>query len=346
MKIGFDVSQAVYGTGVSDYTINLITALQKNLSADQLILFGSALRRYNDLSRLYPKAKLLHFPPASMHLLWNLLHLVNVETFIGRVDVFHSSDWTQPPGRAAKVTTVHDLAPIIYPGEHDSQIVSVHRARLKWVVRECRAVICVSRSTADDFVRLFKYPKSQVHIISEALPARFKITPEKLNIGDYLLALGARQPRKNIPRLISAFHKYKSRYRLPDKLIIVGENSGQTPASDVIYTGYISDRELVNYLASASGFVYPSLYEGFGLPVLAAFYHHIPVSASNCSSLPEVVGNSAVLFDPLSEEGIAESISRSLKNKKALIESGLRQLRKFSWDQAARETLSVYQKLC
>ena len=130
MKIAFDVSQGIYGTGVSDYTVNLTRHLAG------LNLFGYSLRRHSDLRRLFPSAAIFPLPPTGMHYLWNQLHLLSVENLVGKIDIYHSSDWAQAPAKAKKVTTIHDLAPFLYPQEHDPQIVSVQTARLKWVVKE------------------------------------------------------------------------------------------------------------------------------------------------------------------------------------------------------------------
>jgi glycosyltransferase involved in cell wall biosynthesis len=220
MKVAIDISASLYGTGVSDYVVNLVS----HLPSDQLKLFGSSLRGNSTLRQLFPTAHLLPFPPAALHLLWNKLHILPPEAFIGRFDVLHSSDWTQPPTAAKSVTTIHDLTPFLFPEHLDSQIISAHKARLGWVVKECSAVICVSQNTKKDFLRLFSYPENRVHVIPEALPNRFMLSPQASPYSNYLVAIGARQPRKNISRLTETFLAYKSQYSLPDKLVIIGES--------------------------------------------------------------------------------------------------------------------------
>lgn len=346
MRVGIDVSQAVYGTGVGDYTVDLYRALQKLSSGDEFKPVGFSLRRQQDLRRLFPGIRTYPIPPTALHYLWNVAHRVPAETFTGPVDVFHASDWTQPPAKAKKVTTIHDLSPFIYPRETDPQIMAVHTAKMHWVTRECDAVICVSQNTAADTKSLFKIPDSKITVIPEALPTRFLLTPKPVAEKNYLLAIGARQPRKNIPRLISAFRNFKSKYRLPEKLIIVGENPPSVSASGITFTGHISDQELVNFLASAAVFVYPSLYEGFGLPLLVAFHHQVPVACSDTSSLPEVAGSAASLFDPTNEEAMAKAISTAVTKRSQLVAVGQTQLAKFSWDSTARQTLKVYKSLC
>ncbi len=319
MRVGIDISAAIYGTGVSNY----ISELLQHLPQDIVVPFGFSLRRMQD--------HFLPFPPTLMHYLWNKLHIINVETLIGKIDIYHSSDWTQGPSRAKKVTTVHDLSPFLYPAETDPQIVTVHTARMKWVVKECHKIICVSNSTAEDLQRLFPSTVGRAVVIPEALPGKYlSLKPQITKNANYVFAIGARQPRKNIDRLKKACEL------LQQKLIIVGEGSDM---------GYVSDQDLVNYLAGASAFVYPSLYEGFGLPILEAFYYQVPVAASNTSSIPEVAGDAAVLFDPLSEESIAAGIAQAIADRDRLVTAGTKQLAKFSWAKTAQETLKVYQSL-
>lgn len=327
MKIGIDVSQAIYGTGVSDYTISLV----KNLPQNDLILWGGSLRRQHDLKNIFPKCITAPIPPALANILWNQLHVVNIEHLTGAIDVWHSSDWTQPPTQAKKVTTVHDLSPFLYPQELDPQIVAVQTARMKWVVKECDQIICVSNNTAEDLKRLFSVADARIKVIYEAMPTRFALRPNITKNTNYVFAIGARQPRKNMARLKSACSIAGV------KLVSVGEGSE---------LGYVSDQQLVDLLAGASAFAYPSIYEGFGLPILEAFYHHVPVVCSNTASLPEVAGDAAVYFDPLDEEAMAKSITEAIANKDKLVEKGKKQLSKFSWTKAAQETYQVYEKLC
>jgi glycosyltransferase involved in cell wall biosynthesis len=321
MKVGIDISAIVYGTGVSNYTQELVDHLCHLLNND-LIQFGFSLRRH--------KTGFVPLPPTLMHYLWNKLHVVNVETFTGKIDIYHSSDWAQGPSRAKKVTTIHDLSPFLYPAELDPRIVEVHTAKMKWAVKECEAFICVSQSTASDLRRLFNVHPDKIHVIYEALPGKYMSKPQITKYTNYVMAIGARQPRKNIDRLKKACEISGQ------KLIIVGEGSD---------LGYVTDQDYVNLLAGASAFVYPSLYEGFGLPILEAFYHRVPVACSNTSSFPEVAGQAAVYFDPFNIDQMAKTIGEAITNKGKLVEEGTKQLAKFSWDKSAQQTLAIYRSL-
>lgn len=345
MKIGIDISAIVYGTGVSDYTSNLVSELLKN-GPDNYVLFGASLRRSQEITSTFPSARTFPIPPTLLDLMWNKLHMVGVESLIGKIDVFHSSDWTEPPTRAAKVTTIHDLSPFLYPQEVDAKIVEVHTRKMKWAIKECRKFICVSENTAQDLKRLFSVSSEKIVVIPEALPSRFLKTPRLTKNTNYLVAIGARQPRKNIQRLVSAFLTYRNKLNLPQKLIIIGENSQTILDPAVTYTGYVDDQSLVDLLAGADAFVYPSLYEGFGLPILGAFHHKVPVAAASTSSIPEIAGDAAILFDPLDDLAIAQAIKTAITNRSDLVAQGTNRLKAYTWEKAAVATAAVYTSLC
>lgn len=310
MKVGIDTSSIVYGTGVSNYTQELVNHLQPLV----------------DLKTF----KFSRYPLMAMEVLWNRLHILNVETFTGDIDIYHSSDWTQAPSKAKKVTTVHDLTPFLYPQEIDPLIVEVHTRRMKWVEKECDAIICVSKNTENDLIKLYPKFTGKTKVIYEAIPSKFLLQPSKIINEKYIFAIGADKPRKNIARIDRACQK------LGMKLYTAGHTGN---------LGFVSDQDLVNYMASAQAFVYPSLYEGFGLPILEAFYHKVPVACSNSSSMPEVAGDAAVYFDPLSEEEMAKAIIEAIKNKTKLVNLGKKQLAKFSWDKCVQQTLEVYKSI-
>ncbi len=345
MKIGIDISSVVYGTGVSDYTVNLVTQLLKN-SEDMFVLFGASLRRQQEIKNIFNSAHTFFIPPTLLDTVWNKLHLLPVEALIGKVDVFHSSDWTEPPSKAAKVTTIHDLSPFLFPQEMDPKIVEVHARKMAWSIKECQKFICVSQSTANDLQRLFGVSPDKIAITHEAVPSKFVLKPRITKHSNYLLTIGARQKRKNLERLISSYLSYKDKLGLPQKLIVVGESSNIVTHPSITYTGYVDDQSLVDLLAGAEALVYPSLYEGFGLPILGAFLHKVPVAASNTSAIPEVVGEAGVLFDPYDEIDIAKSIKLAIESRSELVKKGQNRLDMFSWEKTAAQTLEVYKSLC
>jgi len=164
MKIGIDISQIVYeGTGVANYTKNLVESLLKIDKKNEYIFFFASLRKKPPK---LPHVRSFKIPPTILEFLWNRLHICPIEWFIGKVDVFFSSDWTQPPTiRAKKVTTIHDLSPWKYPETFHPKIVKVHQRRVKWVKKECDAIICDSQATKKDVIEILRIPEGKLKVI-------------------------------------------------------------------------------------------------------------------------------------------------------------------------------------
>lgn len=349
MKIGIDISQIIYGTGVSEYTKQLVINLYKVDKDDQFITFGGTLRRKNEL-RQYTQ-NILPLSPTLADFVWNKLHILEVERFIGKIDVLHSSDWTQPPTKAFKVTTVHDLAPVKFKEETHKKIVEVHARRLYWVMREVDRVIVPTNAVKDDLMEL-GIRENKIKVIYEGVSDVFAKqneeniaeTKRKLNIRDeYILAVGVGK-RKNTNRIIEAYQKSKKNF----KLVIVGGPSGKVAGypeeRGVIHTGYVSEKDLVALYSGAKALVYPSFYEGFGLPILQAMACECPVVTSNMGAMKEVSGEAAILVDHLDINSIAEGIEKAIGSPKTFAKLGLKRVKDFSWEKCAKETLEVYRQ--
>src|SRR5258706_2250529 len=346
MRIGIDISQIVYGTGVSVYTRELVSNLLKIDTENQYVLFGGSIRRKEEL-RKYTN-KILPLSPTLADLVWNRFHFLNIERFIGNIDVYHSSDWAQAPAKAFKVTTVHDLAPIKFANVTHKKIVETHKRRLYWVLKEVDRIIVPTNFIKDELIELGA-DKEKIRIIYEGASENFKKvsgmqvneTLKKFGIrGDYIMALGIGE-RKNTKRIIEAYQKSKKNYKL---VIVGGHAKTNFDERGVTYTGYVTDTDLVALYSGAKALVYPSLYEGFGLPILQAFACECPVVTSNIGSMKEVADSAAILVDPLDTNSIAEGIDKAVDNPKTLSKLGLKRVKDFSWEKAARETLQVYEE--
>ncbi len=346
MRVAIDISQIIYGTGVSIYTRELVTHLYKIDKEDQFVTFGGSLRRRGDLKKF--TQNILPLSPTIADFFWNRLHILNIERFIGKIDVLHSSDWTQPPTNAFKVTTVHDLAPISFPDETPKRIVEVHKRRLYWILKEVDRIIVPTNAIKHDLIGLGADEK-KIRVVYEAVGDEYrKVSNEKIDevkrkFGireDYVLAVGVGK-RKNTDRLIDACQKTKNNFKL---VIVGGGQKTNFEARGVIRTGYVSNQELVALYSGARALAYPSLYEGFGLPILQAMACECPVATSNTGSMKEVAGDAAILVDPNDTNSIAAGIDKAIDSPKTLGKLGLKRVKDFNWEKCAKETLGVYRE--
>lgn len=354
MKIAIDVSQVIYGTGVSTYTRNMVENLLEIDNRNEYFLFGGSLRRKRELIGFAEsfkrklQSKFFTIPPGISDLIANRLHFPKLENIIGKFDIYHSSDWTQFASNAYKVTTVHDLAPIFLPKFTNRKIVDVHKRRLKWVIEEVNTIIVPSEATKADMIKIGAH-EDKIKVIHEALDPGFSkrsvseidLVKRKYKIyGSYVMGVGV-NPRKNTDRIIEAYAKAKTDEL---KLVLIGHPySGLKQDRGVSYLGHVSSSDLAALYSGAECLIYPSLYEGFGLPILEAFASGCPVVTSNLSSMPEVAGDAAILVDPYDVSSITDGVKKALRGKIGLSNKGLKRIEKFSWKKAATETLSVYE---
>lgn len=351
MRIGIDISPVLYGTGVSVYTKNLLVALLAIDKSNEYIITGGSLRRKDELDDYVGTlkgnlvSKVNYISPEIANIIFNQIHIIPIDIFTGHMDVFHSSDWTQPKSKAFKVTTVHDLFPLRYPKLVHPKIVNTHELRMRWVVSEIDAVIVPSQATKED-VRLMGVNSNKIHVIPEALKPEFKRVPDqrvlqvKKKFGikrEYFLSVGIGE-RKNTTRTIQAWQEYKDDF----ELILVGRNQEELDLGNAKHLDFVSTSDLMALYSGASLFLYPSLYEGFGLPILEAFACRCPVLTSNISSLPEVAGDACVLVNPNSIDDIVHGIKSAIRTSKTLIRKGSVRVGEFSWHKTAKQTLDVY----
>lgn len=376
MKIGIDISQIVYeGTGVAVYTTSLVEALLRLDKENEYVLFGSSLRKKTILKQFIKSLnaknvnkKLFFLPPKILEFLWNGIHVFPVESLIGKVDVYHSSDWLEPPTRSAKrVTTIHDFAVFKYPetfssrGGHD--IVKNQKRKLHFVKRYSDKIIAVSQNTKQDAIDILGISKNKISVVYEAAEPVYSPRGEdditrvknkfKIN-GDYLLCVGTREPRKNLEKVIMAYKELVKAY--PDLVLVIvgkygwGEDNLKFKIENLKMKilGFVEKEDLAVLYSGATAFVYPSLYEGFGLPILEAMACGCPVITSKIGSMKEIAGEAALLVDPENINDIAGAISKVIRGEKVKEElkiKGLGRAGDFSWEKAALETLAIYQSL-
>lgn len=330
-----DISQLAHRGGVAVYTQSLTDQLSQIKDLEMTYFYSSLRQPYKGHLKNVKKYRL---PPTLFEVLFNKMRNLPIERFLGPLDVFHSSDWVQPPSRAKKVTTYHDVIPIKFPNWSHPKIVAVHKRRLQIVEREIDMVIAVSESVKKDLLEVSSIPEEKITVIYEAAGEHFK-SQKKNDIDNfkkkyhlpktYVLAVGGIGERRNLGRVRQAAKDYH--------LIIAGQ--------DVPWLPY---EELPLLYAGARVLLYPSLYEGFGIPIVEAMATGIPVITSNVSSMPEVGGEAAIFVNPHNLEDITQKLKMVMEDeslRKELIKKGFIQSKKFSWKKCAKETVRVYDKL-
>ncbi len=285
-----------------------------------------------------------------------------------RVDLVHSLASTAPAwGRFRRVVTIHDLIYLRFPEAHAGIRDRGMRLLVPLAARRSDRVIAISQATREDLMRLLGVPSEKIDVVAQGRggePARASAALSaaearaRLDLGErpLLLSLSAKRPHKNLAALIGALAQIPADRRpllvlpgyptwhereLRERAVSAGVER------DVRFLGWVSDSEIEGLWAAAAAFVFPSLYEGFGLPVLEAMARGVPVACSSSSSLPEVAGDAALLFDPRDEAQIATAVRRLLEDHalaERLRERGAERAREFTWERSARLTLDSYSR--
>ncbi|MBI2414140.1 MAG: glycosyltransferase family 4 protein [Deltaproteobacteria bacterium] len=286
-----------------------------------------------------------------------------------KVDVFHSPTFHIPfvSGRFKKVVTIHDLVSFRTPQTQPRRFTLYSRFMIRFAVGSADAIIVPSKTVKSELTGLLNVSPEILHVIPEAPRGMFRPVDKaacesvgrKYGLSDkFILTVGSIEPRKNIPSLIRAYSEMRKKGLTSRKLVICGSKGWMNEyervmsligtlgiGDDIIFTGYVPDEDLPAVYTLADLFVYPSLYEGFGLPPLEAMACGCPVIASNCSAIPEIVREAGVLVDPLDIDGISEAMQRVLGDdalKGRLRAAGFARAREFSWERTAKETLKTY----
>jgi glycosyltransferase involved in cell wall biosynthesis len=275
---------------------------------------------------------------------WSRAGWPPAERFLGAFDVLHYSDWMFPPQRAGvRATTVHDLVPVRFPEWVHARTRSMHTAKYR-DLRRCDVVFANSVFTARDVVELEGVPEERVRVAYPGVDARFRPDGERADLGGpYVLSVATLEPRKNLDVLVSAFRILD---RDDVKLALVGAGGwGEQPSLDherIVRLGYVDDDELARLYRGAAVFVYPSRFEGFGIPIVEAMASGVPVVASSHESMDEAAGDVALRADPESPEAFAEAIVRALDSPGDAAERGIAHAAQFTWLETGRAFLAGY----
>lgn len=337
MKIGLDISQTAFVGGVPTYTKMLAEQLAKSDQVKMTYFFSSLRKSYQGKLK---NVKQFKIPPTLFQILFNQMRNVPIEKFIGDVDIFHSSDWIQPPTKAKKVTTYHDVIPLKFPQWSVPKIVNVHKRRLNIVEKEIDKVIAVSKTTKQDLLEISNIPEDKIVVIYEGVSLDFfrKYSDEEISLfkekyklpKKFVLAIGGIGERRNLKKVKEATKGYD--------LIITGEN-----------LPYIPDMEMPLLYSSARVLLYPSLYEGFGLPILESMACGTPVITSNLGAMAEIAGEgNAFLVDPNDVKDIKANLQILMEDDQIYEDirgNGILHASKFSWDNCTQDTIQLYQSL-
>ena len=355
-------------TGVNNYLYNLIKNMIKNGKANEISLIH--YERSDD--PLYSQVNDIIIPEKPL----KLTSAIGIPQAVKNADIdilhvpVHWYNQITPfvfNRKIKKVLTLHDLTPILFPEMHTRETNLTWKSSLKFIKNRTNIIICDSVSTKNDCINLLNIPEKRLKVIPLAADEQYKPLNNKELIHDelkieynidypFILFVGTLEKRKNVPTLLKSFYKLK-KTKLDHKLVIVGGKGWKYTKifdlieelnlqDDVVFTDYVSDEYLVKLYNAADLFVYPSLYEGFGLPPLEAMACGCPVITSNISSLPEVVGDAGMMIDPNDIDGLTSAMLKILTDnelREELSRKSLDRAKMFSWKKTANETWKVYE---
>lgn len=381
LRIGIDISTLLnHGPdiGAGRYIFNLVRNLLKVDKKNTYILTGrytstDYLKIVDNLKKEFAgsRIKLKIFNASSKKPgLWNRFKFSPLELAGFTADILHCPDYLIPPTLNRNIIlTIHDLAFIRYPEFNFEWFIKKYTREVRKNARTAKMIIADSLSTRDDIVEFFKIDPGKIGVIYLAADKIFKKLPEnekdknvlkkyKIN-KKYILSVGTIEPRKDFATLIKAFNLIKQEDADFDyKLVIVGRTGWKSEATyaerenspckeDILFTGKVPDEDLVQIYNQAELFVYPSLFEGFGLPPLEAMSCGLPVIASDTSSLKEVIGDAGILVKAGNEHELGNKVLNVIENKEIkekLKEKSLAQAKKFNWEETAQKTIDLYHK--
>lgn len=383
MRIGIDYTAAAWqGAGIGRYTRELVHAIVAQGPQHRYTLFYAAggldrrspyLAGLHELCRRHPyvRAVGIPLPPRRLTQLWHRLRVpLPIEIFTGPIDVLHAPDFVPPPTHAGRVlVTVHDLSFRVHPECAYPSVRRYLEAAVPRAVRRAHVVLADSRATRDDLVRLLAVPTDKITVVYPGVAARFRpmdaaeLVGARARLGlpnDFLLFVGTLEPRKNLPRLVAAYAQLVATdARFATLPLILGGRRGwmYEPTLAAIAEHGMQERiRLIDFIADddlpivynlSRAFIYPSIYEGFGLPVVEALACGVPVVTCDNSSLPEVAGAAALLVPANDTTALARAIAAAAWDPAVRARArqlGPVQAAAFSWASAAQDVRDLYQR--
>ena len=367
MRIGID-ARKLHDFGIGTYIRNLLKHLAQIDRTTEYIL----LCRPED-TRSLPDLGANFRPVAEPSPSYSLREQLRVPLSLRRerVDLFHAPHYVLPPLTMCRsVVTIHDCIHLMFPQYLPNRLAYAYaRASLWSAAKRSSRILTVSDASKADILRFFHVPPAKIAVIYNAIDERLGTEPDEEEIARvreryqlherFVLYVGNIKPHKNLERLIEAFHRLRRHEFEHLKLLIIGDEISKYPGlrravhrhhlhKYVRFLGFVPLETLAVLYRLAGVFVFPSLYEGFGLPPLEAMASGTPVVTSNVSSLPEVVGDAAILVDPYDPEAIAEGMRRALTDQELradLRARGLARVKQFSWARSVQRVWEIYQEV-
>ena len=368
-------------SGVGVYTLNLIKALDQLQESENFkldIYFQPTFKNWlsgnfsaNELIKTY-SPHCLPIPVTVTNALMKFPNplLAYFSRSLDQPDIVHGTDhFVYPNPKSRNIMTIHDLTFVKYPN-YVPTIVKTYLDRIKNCLKFTDAIITFSENTKRDLVELLEIDPDKIYITYQA--SRYhkdylsnqQIADLKVSVSydfskPYFLFVSTLEPRKNVIGLIQAFNYLKQHYKIEHQLVLIGQTGwkyqpileaiNQSPyRAEIHHLNYLTDDLVALFYTQAEAFIYPSFYEGFGLPVLEAMTLGAPVITSNSSSLPEITGNSALLINPNDSMELADAMLNVVRDRVLrdnLIVKGKDQASKFSWEKTAQATLNVYRSV-
>lgn len=379
MKVSLDLEPCCNNrSGIGIYTYNIAKALTE---IEQIDVYGEIFsflgrnkidKNYSDLNIKLHICRL--FPYGVYRRVWGKIPLKYNTLLNSKNHIYHFFDYIVPPNIEGKViTTIHDMTYVLYPEIVEEKTMSRIKKGIEYSVNRADKIITVSESSKCDIIKYLKVPNDKIEVIYNGVEynrfARDYNEEEKVKVkqkyslpDNYILYMGTLEPRKNIESIVEAFKLFKEQSYLKEKdfkLVIAGKKGWMFESifelvnklnlqENVIFTDYVDEKDKPLIYNMAQLFVFPSIYEGFGIPVLEAMASSVPVITSNVSSLPEVAGDAAILVDPKDTLSIAKNIHDILSDenlKDELINKGHIQAQIFTWEASAEKLYEIYKSM-
>jgi glycosyltransferase involved in cell wall biosynthesis len=338
-------------TGIGNYMLGMLVGLAE--AADgrhELVHFAptgpmNVARLRAALDGIPGRRCLVIVPPPSnvWRKLWSRKQRLPVELLAGKLDVFHFSDWMYPPQRAGlRTTTIHDLLPLHHPEWVDPRTRALHVPKYHHAAQTCDLIFANSRFTADDVATKLGFPRGRLVVAYPGLHPRFTPDGPAADLGSpYLFTAATVEPRKNLRALLEAFALLRT--DRPDLQLAMAGPGPTLRGEGVRALGYVPDDELATLYRGAKAFVFPSLFEGFGIPIVEAMASGAPTVVSSHPSMDEASGDAAVRVDPRSPEAVAAGTERALAEREALVQRGLEHAAQFTWRACGEAMLRGYE---